>query len=800
MKTRVSRAFLLGCTMFFAPVAHAQVAGEAANAPAAAASEADDSAMIGEVVVTARRRSEALQDVPLSVSAISGEALQRAGVADVQGLQYRTPALTITTGFSQRNNVAFSMRGQRTQETQLFTDPPVGTYFAEVVQPRPYGFGNALFDLESVQVLKGVQGTLFGRNMTGGAVLVEPKHPVIGEFSGEIRGSLGNHEMKELYGAVNVPVSDQLALRFAGLMRRREGWAREVTSGRDYDNQHYDAFRASALFQPTDNFQSLTVLDFYESDEHGTAAFMTTLNTRSAIANFEGLRAAGLITTNIPAQFAAAQALFRAKKYSLDMGAGEGGNLDAFGKPFEKAINWGVTNKTTWEISDNLTLKNIAGYRKNRRKVVQDFDGLPAFLITPFQFAIVDAWSEELQLQGKSFDNKLEWIVGAYYFREKGIDGSVANTLPQLTFAGARVPQSTPAGLFVITNPGEGPSTSYAAFLAGTYHLNEQFSASGGLRWNEDRRKITVGPNRPNLGICEFDINLATPGVQSVPIAQCNFSNKKTFNEFTYDGTLQWEPSDAVTTYVSYRHGYRAGGFSTRAQNFIQLQAFEPETVNEIEAGLKTNTRLGGGRLTTSTAVFVQKGSNVQKQRASSFDTNGDGVPDTVLTIVDNTAKQRNTGGEFEATYAAGDFTLSGYYAYTKVKILRGASVATNGAREIAQRGLPKHSVGLNATYRKDLGDDVGEMALSASGTWRSKIYLDDFEVEGLQKSYALLNLRAEWNNIRGSKVNAAIFANNVTNETYRIGVLGLVAEGLGFQTSVYGEPRMVGVELGYKF
>ena len=101
--------------------------------------------------------------------------MERAGVTDVQGLQYQTPSLAVTSTFSQRNVVAFALRGQRTQETQLFTDPPVGTYFAEVVQPRPYGFGNALYDLESVQVLKGVQGTLFGRNMTGGAVLVEPQ-------------------------------------------------------------------------------------------------------------------------------------------------------------------------------------------------------------------------------------------------------------------------------------------------------------------------------------------------------------------------------------------------------------------------------------------------------------------------------------------------------------------------------------------------------------------------------------------------------------------------------------------------
>ena len=134
---------------------------------------------VEEIIVTARRREEALQDVPISVSALSGDALERAGVTDIQ-------ASAISNAFacdhcdvlSQRNVAAFALRGQRTQETQLFTDPPVGTYFAEVVQPRPYGFGNSLYDLESVQVLKGVQGTLFGRNMTGGAVLVEPRHPV----------------------------------------------------------------------------------------------------------------------------------------------------------------------------------------------------------------------------------------------------------------------------------------------------------------------------------------------------------------------------------------------------------------------------------------------------------------------------------------------------------------------------------------------------------------------------------------------------------------------------------------------
>jgi iron complex outermembrane recepter protein len=763
------------------------------------ASDTDAGAGLEEVIVTARRREEALQDVPISVSAISGEALERAGINDIQALQYRTPSLAVTTTFSQRNVAAFALRGQRTQETQLFTDPPVGTYFAEVVQPRPYGFGNALYDLQSVQVLKGVQGTLFGRNMTGGAVLVEPRHPVLDETSAEVRATYGNYETMEFYGVGNLPLGDKFAVRVAGKVREREGWAREVTTGRDYDNQNYDTFRVSALFEPSDTFNSLLIGDWYRAKERGTAAFLTSVVLPSALSNYENLRNFGLISTNIPSEFAAAQALFRRDQYSFDIGAGEGGNLDAFGAPYENVENYGVTNKTTWKLSDALTLKNIAGYRRNTRDTVQDFDGIPAFLITPNQFARVSSYSEELQLQGEVFEERLEFILGGFYFKEEGIDGSRANTLPQLTFAGAQVPQTTSAALFQISNPGEGSSTTYAGFAAGTYHFTDQLSFSAGARYNYDDREITVSPQRPLLNACQWDLNLATPGVQSVPIDQCFFSNEKSFNEVTYDGTLQYEPSQAVTLYGSYRHGFRAGGFSTRAQNEIALRPFLPELVDEYELGVKTNAPLGGGQLTSALAVFRQDGSDVQKQRSASFDTTGDGIPDTVVTIVDNTAEQRNTGGEFELAFNTADFNLSGFYSYTKIEILKGGATSAIGTTEIAQRGTPKHQAGLTGTVDMPVGD-LGEVSLTANVTWRSEIFLDDFELSSRQPSYTLVNLRAEWSEIANSGFSVAGFATNVTDEEYRIGVLGLIAEGLGFQSSVYGEPRMYGVEIGYKF
>ena len=775
-----------------------------------AASPQTDGVSTGDIVVTARRRDEALQDVPISVSAISGEQLSRSGVTDVQGLQYRTPSLSITSAQSQRNTVAFSLRGQRTQETQLFTDPPVGTYFAEVVQPRPYGFGNSLYDLESVQVLKGVQGTLFGRNMTGGAVLVEPAHPKLGEFAGEVKAQYGNYDMHDLYGMLNIPLGDSVAFRLSGKTRERDGWARDIGSGLRLDNQNYDTFRVSALVSPGNGIESLTVFDWFRSRENGTASFLTSISTPSVIDNpltlrpdsYEELRRLGAINTNIPAQFAEAQALFRTRRFTLNSGSGNGSNLDVFGRPFEKIKNWGITNKTTWELNDALTLKNIFGYRKERRDVVQDYDGIPAFLIAPYQYARSRNISEELQLQAKALDNRLDLIAGAYYFEEKGIDGSLANTLPELNILGAGMnPRTTDASLFVTSNPGEGYSRTAAAFLAGTFKVTDKFSLSGGLRYNYDKRKITVSPSRPNLpnpdgtvGSCSF--NPIVPAGYETTVRQtgpCAFTNSKSFKEWTYDATLQYEPTPEVTTYASYRHGFRAGGFSTRATGVVTLAPFLPEFVDEYEVGLKTNHRLGGGRLTTSTALFRQDGSDVQKQRATFVDGN-------VFTIVDNTAKQRNVGGEFEANFSTDTFSLAAFYSYTKVKIRAGRVVLANRLTEFEQRGVPKHQLGATATISPPISEDVGQLNFIMNYTWRSKIYLDDFEIQGVQPAYSLINLRAELNNVGGSGASVAAFVNNALNETYRIGVLGLIAEGLGFQNSVYGEPRTYGIEVGFKF
>ncbi|MFV0645938.1 MAG: TonB-dependent receptor [Sphingomonadaceae bacterium] len=786
-------------TIAFATPASAQETMQEEPAP----EEATSGSAVQEILVTARRREEALQDVPISVSAISGEQLEQTGIRNVTDLQFRTPSLAVTSSQSQRNTVAFALRGQRVQEVQLFTDPPVGTYFAEVVQPRAYGFGKSFYDIGSVQVLKGVQGTLFGRNMTGGAVLVEPRHPDLGEFNGYVAGKYGNFDLMEASAALNIPIGDIAAIRIAGVTHERDGWAKEITSGYDYDNENYDTFRISGLIEPNDSIQSLTIIDYFRAREHGTASFVTAISEPSVITAYEAYRNFGLIDANIPAQFAAQMDRFRRDGFVLDTGAGDGiyPNLDVQGRPYENVKNWGVTNKTTIELSDSLTLKNIFGYRKLSRDIVQDYDGMPVFLITPYQYARTRNISEELQLQGKAFNDSLDFIIGGYYFEEKGIDGSMASTLPERNMVSAGMDaRTTDARMFFTANPGEGYSRTYAGFVAGTFRMTDQLSLSGGLRYNVDKRKITVSPSMPNMpdggggtGVCLFDTDANTPGTQTVPMDQCSFNNSKTFKEWTYDATLQYEPSDSVTLYAAYRRGFRAGGFSTRATSYVSLAPFLPEFIDEYEVGLKTDTPVGTGRLKTSSAIFRQDGSNIQKQRATFVNGN-------VFTIVDNVAKSRNQGVEFEATLGFDEFTLTGFYSYVDVDILAGAATSSMGP-EIAQRGTPKHQAGLTGIMSPPVDPSIGKLDISLNWSWRSANYLDDFEKDiGRQPAYSLVNARVSLDQIGETGFYAAAFVNNALNEVYRIGMLGLIAEGLGFSASVYGEPRTYGLEVGYRF
>ncbi len=788
------------------------LAEEAAPAEAVAENAAND-----DILVTARRREENLQDVPISITAVAGEDLRQRGVVDALDLQYQVPSLSVTSAGANRSALAYAIRGQRTNETQLLTDPPVGTYFAEVVMPRAVAFGASFYDLQNVQVLKGVQGTLFGRNMTGGAVLIEPNHPNLRDFQVEAIGQYGNLDLVDVYGMLNIPVvQDKFAVRVAGKYRDRKGFTTDISTGRDYDDQNFHSFRVSAELQ-LDRLTSFLVFDYVNQRQNGTGTKLiaysltdprnggpTVLGRMAGAAAFFP-SAAGAPLPNVPAVLNRTLALGR---YQVDFGNFGVGPLytDQVRRLKDNSKNWGITNKTTFDVGD-VTFKNIFGYRKIETDAVGDFDGSPLALLQPRQLRDINNLSEEFQMQGRPFGNNFDLTLGAYYFREWGTDGQRSSNFPQITaigFASATPPLasfflSRPAQFYEQSVIADAEASSWAVYAAGTLRISDQFSLSGGIRYNNDYRKAIREP---------FYTTLAIPGT---PIAQPCYYNAlgalsrancartaiAKFDAVTWDLTAQWQPSADTTAYVSARKGYRSGGFSLRATSDVLAAPFEPEFVQEYEVGAKNIFRLGAGRLTTNLAIFYQDYTDVQRQNV--LIVNGQ-----VATIVTNTAAQRNYGGEFEASLALNNgLSLDFNYAYVKNEIVKG----DNGI--FPQTGVPKHQLGGNVTYVRDVG--FGTLNANANVTYRSDVQLDEFDVAGLQKGYALVNARIGVNDIRGSGIGVALWGRNLTDHYYKVGVLSLISNGPivngvnpgggpGFGSAILGEPRTYGVEVSVRF
>lgn len=811
MKSRLS---LLSASAICALATPVPVLAQAADpAPQAAAAGTAD---VGEIIVTARRREESLQDVPISITAVSGEALAKRGVRDALDLQYQTPSLTVTANGASRTSVSYSIRGQRTQEAQLLTDPPVGTYFAEVVMPRTYGFGTAFYDIQNIQVLKGVQGTLFGRNMTGGAVLVEPHHPDLNAFHAEGTAQYGNYNMVDVSGMVNVPVIENVfALRVAGKYRDRKGFTTDVSNGRDYDDQHYYAFRAAGELK-LDRFTSTTFFDYMNENEHGTAlkligyALKDPINGKPTVIGQQvGASpffpvAAGAPPQDLVSIFNRDVALGH---YKVNFGGVGTTVLDGTpGLPFNRIKNWGITNKSTYDLG-SVTLKNIFGYRKIDYVNHTDYDGSEAALILPRQFSHTKDTSEEFQAQGTPFGSRLQLTAGAFYFRESGQDGAITSTFPQLTAIGfaSNIPPlagyflTQPATFYSQSNIGYGLARSYAFYAAGTYTVTDQVKVSGGVRYNNDLRRATVEP---------YYINLSIPGGPTAPCvfnglgtfsrATCAHTNSLRNSAVTWDVTAQYEPSRDLTAYVSTRKGYRAGGFNLRAQDDLTFKPFQPEKVQEYEIGLKNRFDLGGGaRLSTSVALYYQVYSNVQKQNVV---LNGSQIE----TLVNNVASQHDYGGEFEANLSLPNgLSANLFYSYIRNKVVKG----DNGS--YVMQGVPKHQLGGGVTYERQI-EKLGNLTANVNASYRSSTPLDDYDAISIQKGYALVNARIGLSNILGTGAGIAAFANNITNHYYFIGGInlesngpgsgGVSSGGPGFSMESYGEPRTYGIEISYKF
>ena len=749
-------------------------------APQATADQATTSGL-DDIVVTARRKEESLQSVPISVQAFSGDMLSERNVQDATDLQRIVPALT--TYQQARDEVTMSIRGQSSSGASAQgQNPRVTAYFSQVpLQTGDTGPGK-FFDLQNVQVLKGPQGTLFGRNSTGGAVLYEPARPNH-DFGGYVNLQYGRFDDRQIEGAINLPAGDTLAFRFAGKLAKRDGFTKNIVTGQELDNRNYFGLRGSMLWTPSDRFENFLMFDYMKSNTNGSSQQIAGINTNARL----GTTAGGVPIYLGGTSSATRYALFPDPALPNQVAKQiEGGPRIAQSAVdgVARSRGWGITNISTLEISDNLTLKNIFGYRRFKQMSRYDMDGTLYPLldqVTPdgYWSANLRQISNETQLQGKAFDGALDFTIGAFVLWSK-------SPSPQRT-----IQTSVGVPSLNISSPVE---RSQALFGQFTYDFSsvgvEGLSITAGYRYTHDFRSLVAANYRdPTWQFGPASCSLA---------AGCPNLTKASFNASSYNFSIDYKVSPSTLVYATHRRGYRAGGLNPQAGNFGF--AYGPEKVTDFELGLKTDFHAGGmeGRLNLAAFTSTQKDAQISQ----SFPAQVNGQT-ALISLIVNAAEAKIKGLEADLTLKPFEhLTLGASYSYTDAKYTNVVDVQTGN--QITGRPFPflaKHRLNLSANYIVPLADNVGELSFGANWAYSSKYSLSVFEDPlGVENGYNQLDLRADWNNLAGKEgLSLGVFVNNVTKELYKIGGVPIYSV-LGTTSLLYNEPRTWGVQLRYRF
>jgi len=727
-------------------------------APAGAQTDGEEAAeetpLLSEVTVSARRRSESLQSVPISISAFDQTALDEHRIAQIDDLQHFVPSLRQFYGAMNRNS----------DQLQIRSLPGVLTYFAEA--PAPAIGPGRFFDLQNVQVLKGPQGTLFGGTSTGGAILVEPRRPT-DRFEGHVRIGAGNYSLREVEGVLNLPVvADKLLVRFAVAGQQRDGFTRDVGPlfpGKDYDDRDHLAWRAGVTFRPSERFENYLVFDSYSRDTNGPGIKMIDYNPSG------------------PAVFVYGDALRDAVALQQSIGPR---HTALSTDQRERAKEWGITDIAELRISDSLKLRNIASYRRSRLLDRYEFEGstLPILDRTTEGWASsTRTMSEELQLQGQSFGGALTWTTGVYWEETKPRDDAKS---VQITFG------APPA-----TNASVSSSEQRAVFAQGTYDLGtwssslEGLSFTAGLRksWDED----TSTRNQYNAdGTCTSNPGFTYP--------DCEVSLSAKNDTVTWTVGLDYRVAPSVLTYVSARRGYRPGSFNFFAP-LPSLSRVGPEYVRDIELGLKSDWRAGSVVGRTNVDVYYAKYKDIQ--RAVGFYD-----PETNLqgSLTMNAAAATALGAEVETTLVFPAVELSLIYAYADAEYDEFISQTPSGPVDLSGTPFPsspKHKVSANVRYHLPIDSSWGELSVAATYSWQDSYWglAPDPQPYAEQPSYGLLDLRFDWNGVAGRPLDVSAFVTNATDKTY-IAAAGGVWGVLGYVPAIYGEPRMYGVQFVLRF
>ena len=741
-------------------------------------------AALDEVVVTAQKREQSFMDVPLAVTSVSAAKIEANVVRDVFDLRPLVPELEARTVDPPSQGASFALRGLGTSVFNMGLEPSVST-FADGVYRSRSGLLTAsnLMDLERVEVLKGPQGTLFGKNSTAGVVSFITKKPELGETNGFVDVSYNDLEQVNVGGVVNIPLGDKAAVRFAANVQNGDGWLDEVNSGQTYNDRDRYSIRGQLYFEPNENLDIRLTADYAEVDENGNWA--SRLSNDAGTGLFNGPLAAAAGTTLIDP----------ADPYSYKVSSN---GVNAY-----DAEDFGVSAEINYDFA-GVTLTSITAYRDFEDSHVKDndFTGVDV-LLNQDTLPEVSLFSQEVRLAGQvGADDSIDWVVGLFYSDEKVertrefIWGSQVTAFP---FG------STPGRAFYHEFEQEGET--FAAFGHVTASVTDRLTLTGGLRYTNDEKEASM--------VSDIPLTSLFMGPNSFPLAITHdYSAGNDDSAVSGTASVQYDVTDNLMTYLTYSRGFKAGGISLARDaagnsviftpmgpvgGFPALDpTFDKETAEHYELGIKST--FDKGRL--EAAIWKTDFEDLQQQVLQ---------PDGSFSVV-NVAGASSQGIEISGAYAITEnWNINASLQYVDAEFDSGVGSITAGGRVLDGTPLPfvsdyTGSVGADVTI--PISNSDTEFFASGNVFFRTDQVMDEnfgFEEEG----YALLNLRAGFRFMDG-RVEGSVFCRNCADENYSTSNFAIPFDGanLGPAPGVphatrwghLGAPRIYGVNLRYNF
>jgi iron complex outermembrane receptor protein len=805
-------------------------------------------ATLEELIVTARRREEDIQTVPLAVTALTSEVLREKFITTGADLQYNVPSLSLNQARSHQNST-YSIRGLG-QAT--LAGPSVVNYFAEVPSPTvtssgDAGSGQAIYDLSSIQVLKGPQGTLFGRSAVAGAILYTPQHPVLGATQLFSDVTVGTRGKVEVTAGVNAPIGEHLAARLVVHSDHADGYTKIIGGGQPLDETNNRGFRFSLQFE-LGAFHNYAVLDNFIVREAGAANVVSGINTSLAALNRTASAFAAVCTTALTFPVGSLGAnvdnssLLNCENQRVGILAGIRQRLtseyarvsaDKDAVRAYPALSIPLIDKndhiTMVDIAQydapqfglgKMSLRNIFGYQLTKQLVSFVGAGIgglndSAYGTTASSQQVGNGrvitegpynkfYSEELQLNGDYGDGLWVYTLG-YFYQHAPITPNTAgvNNIFQ-QFGGVAVTNLGWGGAAAFQVDGQAEGRAY--FGQGTLDLGKVglsgVHLTGGYRHSSDTNKQVT-----NALVTQLPAGTIVPGAKG-----------QTRLHTSGDGwtlAADYQPTERLTLYATARQGYKPGGINVNSPP-PGHETFKPEKVNDIEIGVKTRFEMAGVAGHLYADVYRENYKNIQRPiRASA-----------IIAYTDNAAAARLKGFEAEGAVAfPAGFDVSGSYSYNDAKY---TSWMATDPLNLAPVGTildlsnnpfanaPKHKLSLTGRYRRVLEGDLGEVVASLTLYYQSRVWFDDQAQRNIdvllptfsrdylvaaysEPGYTLLNARIDWRNVMNSKVDAALFVTNLTDKVYATGGIGALAS-VGLAQKYYAAPRTFGVQLSYRF